>query len=72
LTKRGHIVAAALRHPDVGEHDVGTLNGNTGDGLFPIPDSDHLHILSRERQLDDALNGYAVIGKQELVRHGPP
>ena len=46
LDECGYIVAAALRHPDVGQHDVGTLDGNAGDGLFPIPDSDHLHVLT--------------------------
>ncbi len=72
FTNAGDVVAASLRHPDVGQDDVGPLDGNARDGLFPIPDGDHLHVLARERQLDDALNGHAVIGEQELVRHGPP
>ena len=38
----------------------------------PSLDRDHLDVLAGERQLDDALDRDAVVGKQELVRHGPP
>jgi hypothetical protein len=71
LDERGHVIPASLGHPDISEHDIGPFDRDTRDGLFAISDGDDLHILSRERQLDDALNRYAVIGEQEFVRHGP-
>ena len=67
LDERGNVVAAPLGHADVGQHDVGSLNGNARDRLLAISDGYDLHVLSGERQLDDALNGHAVVGEQELM-----
>ena len=36
----------------------------------PLPTAVTLHVLVRERQFDDALDRYAVIRQQQLVRHG--
>ena len=38
--------------------------------LLSVSHSDDLHVLIRERQLDDALDGDAVVRQQELMRHG--
>jgi hypothetical protein len=63
------VVAAALGHADVGQHDVWQFDGNPRDRLLAVSDSYHLHVLAGERQLDDTLNRHAVVGEQELVRH---
>jgi hypothetical protein len=65
----GDVVAAPFRHPDIGKDDVRQLDWNARDGLLAVPDGYDLHVLARERELDDALNGHAVIGEQELMRH---
>ena len=69
LDERGNVVAAPLGHADIGQHDVWQLNGNARDGLLAVSDGYDLHVLSGERELDDALNGHAVVGEQELMRH---
>ena len=40
------------------------------DRLIAVADGDHLDVLVREGQLDDALNRDAVVGQQQGVRHG--
>ena len=69
LHERRHVVAALFGHADVGEHDVGKLGGDTCDGLLAVVDGNHLDVLARKRQLDDALDGHAVVGQQELLHH---
>ncbi len=72
LHERGDVIPASLGHPDIGQNDIRPFDRNTRDGLLPVAHADHLHVLARERQLDDSLNGHAVIGEQELMSHGPP
>ena len=38
------------------------------DRLLAVADREHLHVLVGKRQLDDALNGDAVVGQEQLVR----
>src|SRR5260221_1970992 len=70
LDEGRHFVAVALRHPDVREHDVGTIALDAIDRLLTVSHGDDLDVFVRERQLDDALDRDAVIRQQELVRHG--
>ena len=69
---RGHLVAIAARHADVGEDDVGRIGVQTGDSLIAVAHGDHLDILVGEGQLDDSLNRNAVVGKQKLMGHFGP
>ena len=46
------------------------LDSQAGDRLLAVADGDDLDVLVGERQLDDALNGDAVVGEEQLVRHG--
>jgi hypothetical protein len=62
-------VAAPLRHADVGQDDVGPLGLDARDRLLAVADCHDLDILARERQLDDALDGHAVVGQQKLLSH---
>ena len=45
----------------------GSLGAQALDGLLAVADGDHLHVFIRERELDDSLNGDAVVGKEKLV-----
>ena len=58
------LVAALARHADVGQDDVGTFDGNAGNGLLAVADGQHLHVLAGERQLDDSLDRDAVVRQQ--------
>jgi hypothetical protein len=49
--------------------DVGTIDGNSGDGLLAVAHGHHVDVFARECELDDALNRDAVVGKQQLVGH---
>ena len=69
LDELGHLVAAALGHADVGEHDIGTLRADPLDRLLAVANHDHLDILTSKSQLDYALDRDAVVGEQELMRH---
>jgi hypothetical protein len=48
-------------HADVGQDDVRRGRVEHGDGLLAIADRHDLNIFVGERQLDDALNGDAVV-----------
>ena len=67
-----HFVAVAARHADIGEHDIGRIGVQTGDGLIAVADGNHLDILVGECQFDDALNRDAVVGEQKLMGHLGP
>jgi hypothetical protein len=67
--ERRDLIAVALGHADIRENDVGAIALHPLDRFLPVADGRDLHVLVRERQLDDALNRHAVIGQQELVRH---
>jgi len=67
--ERRDVVAVALRHADVGEHDVRALALHAIDGVLPAAHRHDLHVFIRERELDHTLNGDAVVGQQERVRH---
>ena len=69
LDELGHLVAVALGHADVGEHDIGTLRADPLDRLLAVADRDHLDILTSKSQLDYAPDRDAVVGDQELMRH---
>ena len=69
LHVRGHFVAVFSRHPDVGQHDVRRLGIEVSDCLIAVADRDDLDVLVGEGQLDDALDGDAVVGKQQLMGH---
>ncbi len=64
------LVAVPLGHADIGEHDVRTIGAHPLDGLTAVADRDDVDVLVRERELDDPLDGDAVIGEQQLVGHG--
>ena len=64
------LVAVALGHADVGEDDVRAIGANPLDRLLAVADHRDLDVLVGERELDDALDGHAVVGEQKLVRHG--
>ena len=63
------LVAAPPGRPDIGKDDVGPLGRQPLDRLLPVVDGDDLDVLGREHQLDDALDGGAAVGEQELVAH---
>ena len=65
-----HLVAVAARHPDIRKHDVGRRRLESLDRQVAVADGDDLDVLVREGQLDDALNGDAVVGQEQRVRHG--
>ena len=65
----GHLVARAAGHRHVGQHNVRRLLVDGGDGLVAVTDRHDLDVFVRERQLDDALDGDAVVGEQKLVCH---
>jgi hypothetical protein len=69
LDERGHLIAIAFGHPDVGEDDVRAVALYAIDRVLPVAHRDDLHVLVRERQLDDPLDGDAVVCQQEFVRH---
>jgi hypothetical protein len=69
LDEGGDLVAVALGHPDVGEDDVRPIRLDALDRLTTVPHGQDLHVFVGKRQLDDALNGDAVIGEQQLWRH---
>src|SRR5205823_13689318 len=58
------ILSVLARHADVGEHDVGRRAVEALNGLIAIADGDDLDVLVSKRQLDDALNRHAVVGKR--------
>ena len=66
----GHFEAILPGHAHVGEHDVEALGFQTLNRLQPVADRHHVDALFGEGQFDDALNGDAVVGKQQTVRHG--
>jgi hypothetical protein len=58
-------------HADIGQDDVRAIGLYALDGLSTVADGNHLHIFIGEGQLDDPLNGDAIVCEQELVRHSP-
>ena len=72
LDERRNLVAASLRHADIGENDVRTIRRNARNRLFAVTDSDHLHVLTRKGELDHPLNRDAVVGQQQLVHKTSP
>ena len=64
-----NFVSVLARHADVGEHDVGRRAVEALNGLIAIADGDDLDVLVSKRQLDDALNRHAVVGKKKGMRH---
>ena len=64
------LVAVLAGHADVGQHDVRRRGVEARDRLVAVADRDDLDVLVRERQLDDALNGDAVVGEEERMGHG--
>ena len=71
LDELANFIAIFLRHDDVAEHDVRLDGANLVDGLLPVPHGVELEILIGERELDNLLNGNAVVGEQDLVSHRP-
>ena len=63
------VVAVTLRHAGVGQHDVRGLRRNSLYRMLSVANGDHADILVGERQLDHPLNGHAVVGEQEGLRH---
>src|SRR4030095_17024911 len=64
-----HVVAASLRHADVGEDDIGLVSGYARERLLAIARGEHLYVFAREGELDNALNRDAVVGEEQLLRH---
>jgi hypothetical protein len=69
LHERRDVVPAPLGHPDVGEDDVRPVDRNPRDRLIAVTHGDDVDVLPRKCQLDDALDGEAAVGQQELVSH---
>ena len=65
----GHLVAVLSGHADVGKDDIRRRGLEPGDRLVAVADGDDGDVLVGERQLDDALNGDAVVDQQEGRRH---
>ena len=59
----------SARHADIGQHDVGRRRLEPRDRLIAVADGDDVDFFVGERQLDDALNGDAVIGQKKGLRH---
>jgi hypothetical protein len=70
LHELGHLEAVPLGHADVRQDDVGMVRADAFDCLLAVANRDDLDVLVRKGQLDDPLDRDAVVGKQELVRHG--
>ena len=69
LDVTGDFITALPGHPDVSQNDVGRLLLDTGDRLIAVADGHDPDVLIRERQLDDALDGDAIVGEKKSVRH---
>ena len=70
LHERRHVVPVPLGHADICEDDVRALGFDALHGLLPVANGDDLDVFVREGQFDHALDRHAVVGEQELVRHG--
>ena len=69
LDEVADLVAVLLRHDDVAEDEVRTHVLDLLDRQAPVPHRHDLEVLVRERQLDDFLDGDAVVRKQDLLAH---
>jgi len=68
LDERGDRVAIALRHADIGQHNVGRLAFDPLDRLTSVGDGDDPDTGVSKRELDDATNGQAVVRQQQRCR----
>ena len=64
-----HFIPGPAGHADIDQHDVGRVRFDALNRLIAVADGDDLDGLVGERQLDDALNGDAVVGEKKSLRH---
>jgi hypothetical protein len=66
------LVAVGLRHDDVEQRDVGTDFLDLLQGLRAVAHREDLIVAFREGQLHDFLDGDAVVGEENFLRHAAP
>jgi hypothetical protein len=69
LDEVADLVSILLRHDDVAQDEVRPHVLDLLHRQAPVPHRHDLEVLVRERQLDDFLDGDAVVRQQDLLTH---
>ena len=67
IEKLSDFVTTPIRHTRVGQHQGRRIRLDLLDCLLPTGDGDHVQVLVGQRQLDDTLNGEAVVGDKQCL-----